>query len=275
MLSATNIILSVWPWKGLSMGLTNIQTGNGFLTQIDPRIKLCILVIWSIVLALATGFTGAFVGLVGSVFLVILSCPEKPHLFIWRLLKINIFLIFIWLVLPFSFSMPGQELAKLGPFILTKEGVLLSALLSIKALAITAAAMAITTTTTVFQLMTGARSMGAPEKLTSMLALMMRYVTVIRDEYERLVWAMKIRGFKASTSIHSLKSYANLAGVLLVRGLDRGERVYAAMICRGYKGHFYFTLERKINRKDIITLIVFLVVTALVVFINVFFRGNH
>ncbi|MDR1677504.1 MAG: cobalt ECF transporter T component CbiQ [Deltaproteobacteria bacterium] len=257
------------------MGFGETKTGNGFLAKIDPRVKLGMLVVWSFVLALATGFPGALAGLAGSIVLVILSGPEKLSAFVLRLLSINVFLIFIWLVLPFSFSMPGEKLVGLGPLTLTREGVYLSARLSLQALGITAAAMAITTTTTVFQLMMAARSLGAPEKLTAMLSLMMRYVKVIKDEYERLVWAMKIRGFKASTSLHCLKSYANLAGILLVRGLDRGERVYAAMICRGYKGRFYFTLERQINRKDILTLIVFAAVAALVVILNVNYRANY
>jgi cobalt/nickel transport system permease protein len=214
------------------MGFGETNKGYGFLSRLDPRVKLCALVIWSFALALATGFPGAFAGLAGSIALAVLSGPEKPLAFLWRLLAINFFLLFIWLVLPFS--MPGEALARLGPLTLTREGLLLSARLSVQALGITAAAMAITTTTGVHELTAAARAMGAPEKLAAMLGLMTRYVAVIKDEFERLVWAMKIRGFRASTSLHCLRSYANLAGVLLVRGLDRGERVYAAMLCRGY-----------------------------------------
>lgn len=243
------------------------------MAGIDPRIKLCVLVIWSFVLALATGFPGAFAGLAGSLALAILSGPEKPLAFAWRLLSINLFLLFIWLVLPFS--MPGERIWSLGPLTLTREGVLLSARLSVQAVGITMAAMAITTTTSVFQLMAAARSMGAPAKLTAMMGLMTRYVTVIKDEFDRLVWAMKIRGFKASTSLHCLRSFANLAGVLLVRGLDRGERVYAAMLCRGYKGRFYFSLERQVNRTDIITLVAFLAMATAVSIINVIHRSHY
>lgn len=257
----------------MAFGETNI--GFGFLSRIDPRVKLCMLVIWSFVLALATGFPGALAGLAGSLVLVCLSGPEKPLSFLWRLLTINIFLVFIWMVLPFSFSMPGEGVVSLGPLTLTREGILLSTRLSVQALGITAAAMAITTTTTVFEIIAAARSMGAPEKLTAMLALMTRYVRVIRDEFDSLVWAMKIRGFKATTSLHCLRSYANLAGVLLIRGLDRGERVYAAMACRGYKGRFYFTLDRKIDRTDIVSLAVFVAVAALVVFFNVKYRSYY
>ena len=255
------------------MGFGESDTGGGFLVRLDPRVKLIALVVWSFVLALATGFPGALAGLGGSVVLAVLSGPERPWAFLRRLVAINFFLLFIWLVLPFS--MPGEPLAHFGPLTLTRQGLLLTARLSVQAVGITLAAMAITTTTSVMELTAAARALGAPEKLAAMLSLMTRYVTVIRDEFDRLVWAMKIRGFKASTSLHCLKSYANLAGVLLVRGLDRGERVYAAMLCRGYKGRFYFSLERTINRTDVLSLIVFLAVSAAVAAVNFIHRAGY
>ncbi|MDR1309952.1 MAG: cobalt ECF transporter T component CbiQ [Deltaproteobacteria bacterium] len=236
------------------MGLAEQQSGTGILSRLDPRVKLAIVVAWSIVLALAGGFPGALAGLAGSLALVLLARPEKPGAFFLRLLSINAFLVFVWLVLPFSFSMPGRRLAGLGPLVLTWEGVLLSSRLTIQALGITAGAMAVTSCSTVFQLMAAARSLGAPEKLAAMLALMTRYVMVVRDEYERLVWAMRVRGFRARASLHCLRSYANLAGMLLVRGLDRGERVHAAMVCRGYRGRFYLALDRRLSRLDAVAL---------------------
>ncbi|MDR0355055.1 MAG: cobalt ECF transporter T component CbiQ [Deltaproteobacteria bacterium] len=245
------------------------KTGTGPLASLDARIKLVILIVWSVVLALLDAYPAVLCGLAGSLVLSILAAPANPFAYLKTLLVINLFLVFIWLVLPFSFSMPGEALWSFGPFVLTKEGVLLSGLLSLKALGISAGAMAVTSVSSVFELMAAARSLGAPEKLTAMLVLMTRYVRVIGDERERLSWAMKIRGFKATSSLHCLKSYANLAGILLIRGLDRGERVHAAMLCRGYKGRFYFRLEEKAARGDLLALIGFLILAGLVVFVNV------
>ncbi|MDR1051743.1 MAG: cobalt ECF transporter T component CbiQ [Deltaproteobacteria bacterium] len=257
------------------MGHIAREVGSGFLAGVDSRIKLLVMVVWSVLLALVDTYEAAGAGIVGSALLVVLAGPPRPWSFLARVLAVNVFLVFVWLVLPFSFSMPGEPLASLGPLVLTKEGVRLSGLLSLKALGITAGAMAVTTTASVFELMTAARAMGAPEKLAAMLALMTRYVSVIKDEFERLVWAMKVRGFKATSSLHCLRSYANLAGVLLVRGLDRGERVHAAMLCRGYKGRFYFDLERGLKRRDVVFFIIFLLLAAAVVLLDVLSRTHH
>ncbi|MBA7550739.1 hypothetical protein ES705_43262 [subsurface metagenome] len=66
--------------------------------------------------------------------------------------------------------------------------------------------------------------------------------------------AMKIRGFKPKTNIHTYRTFAYLAGMLLIRSYDRSERIYRAMICRGFHGEFYLFDHFEIDIKDIIFL---------------------
>jgi cobalt/nickel transport system permease protein len=213
--------------------------GHGPLSRCDARVKFILLILWSALLALVSSLPAALTGLVASLALAALCGCSKKALFLKRLFLINFFLIFVWLVLPFSFSVPGQSLGSFGPFTLTKEGLTLSATLSLKALAITASAMAFTASTNLYDFMAAARALGCPMKLTAMLALSSRYVVLIIEEFQRLIWAMKIRGFTAKCNLRTFKTYANLAGILLVRGLDRGDKVHAAMLCRGYDGRFF------------------------------------
>jgi cobalt/nickel transport system permease protein len=78
-----------------------------------------------------------------------------------------------------------------------------------------------------------------PDKLTHLLLFTVRYLDVLRREYLRLRAAMKIRGFRPRMSLHTYRSYGYLVGMLLVRSLDRSERIVAAMKCRGFRGRFY------------------------------------
>jgi cobalt/nickel transport system permease protein len=78
-----------------------------------------------------------------------------------------------------------------------------------------------------------------PDKLCHLLLFTYRYLHVFELEYLRLVQAMKIRGFQPGTNVHTYRSYANLAAMLLVRSFDRAETVYQAMLCRGFRGVFY------------------------------------
>ena len=70
------------------------------------------------------------------------------------------------------------------------------------------------------------------------------------EEFRRLVQAMKIRGFQPRTNLHTYRSYAYLAAMLLVRSYDRADRVFQAMLCRGFHGTFYSLRIFSWQRRD-------------------------
>jgi cobalt/nickel transport system permease protein len=147
------------------------------------------------------------------------------------------FIVLIWLVMPLTYE--GPSLFCIGPLCLTRPGVLLSAQISLKSVAILSAFMALVATMTIATLGHALNRMGLPDKLVHLLLITYRYIFVIEQEYQRLIRAMKIRGFKPGTNLHSYKSYAYLIGMLFVRSSTRGERVYQAMKCRGFSGKFH------------------------------------
>ena len=81
-----------------------------------------------------------------------------------------------------------------------------------------------------------------------------RYFHVMHLEYLKLRWAMRIRGYKSRTDLHTYKSLAYLVGMLLVRSFDRSERVYQAMICRGFQGRFWVLDHFSLKAGDVIFL---------------------
>jgi cobalt/nickel transport system permease protein len=89
-----------------------------------------------------------------------------------------------------------------------------------------------------------------PHKLTHLLLFTVRYLDVLRREYGRLNAAMRLRGFRPRTNMHTYRTYGHLIGMLLVRSLDRSERVVAAMKCRGFRGHFYLLDHFHFSRLD-------------------------
>ncbi|MDR1920139.1 MAG: cobalt ECF transporter T component CbiQ [Candidatus Adiutrix sp.] len=219
------------------------------LKKADPRLKIIAVVVWSFLLALTEQIGAAMAGLAGSVILAMISgLPAKDIL--KRLLTVNFFILFLWLVLPFSFSYPGEVMARLGPLEITRQGLRLTCLLTIKGNAVALGAIAFFGASSVFELTAAARRLGAPEKMTAIFVLMFRYVQVIGQECARLRLAMKARGFKPSMSMHSYRSYANLIGMILIRSLDRASRIHAAMRCRGYNGRFWLSGEFNFKKID-------------------------
>jgi cobalt/nickel transport system permease protein len=237
---------------------------EGLLSPVDPRVKIMVLFVWSVVLALVKTRDAALLGLTGSLLMALIGAGGMlKRSFIKRLLAVNSFLLFVWLTLPWSFSIKGEPLFTLGPLTMTREGFDLSFLISIKALAIVTGAMAITSATSILELLAGARAMRVPEKAISLLLLMTRYITVVGEEYGRLRDAMKVRGFKAGFNKRSFKSIGNFCGMLLLRGIERAERVRAAMLCRGYKGKFWLRAHFQLKAQD------FLFILFVMVFLSI------
>lgn len=92
--------------------------------------------------------------------------------------------------------------------------------------------------------------LGMPEKLAAIFFLTIRYLDVIRREYQQLVNAMKLRGFRPSFSLHTFTSYGYLVGMLLIKSLDRSERILEAMKCRGFRGRFYTLSTFNLTKAD-------------------------
>ena len=88
------------------------------------------------------------------------------------------------------------------------------------------------------------------DKMTHLFLTTVRYIDVLFIEYQRLVQAMKVRGFQPHMNGHTYRVYAYLVGMLLVKSFDRSERIFAAMKCRGFNGHFYLFDHFHWHRRD-------------------------
>jgi cobalt/nickel transport system permease protein len=105
-------------------------------------------------------------------------------------------------------------------------------------------------TSPVFTLVHAPSHLWVPGKIVHLFFFCFRYVHVIHKEYHRLVNAMKVRGFKPGTNMHTYWTYAYLVGMLLVKSFDRSQRILAAMKCRGFKGKFYILHHYGMKKAD-------------------------
>ncbi len=79
---------------------------------------------------------------------------------------------------------------------------------------------------------------GVPGKLCQMILLTHRYIFVFLHEARRMTTGMRVRGFRKKTDTETLKTLGNFLGMLFVRSYERTQRVYEAMLSRGYTGSF-------------------------------------
>jgi cobalt/nickel transport system permease protein len=90
-------------------------------------------------------------------------------------------------------------------------------------------------TTETAQVLRGMRRLRVPAILTAIASFMIRYLEVIAGEMGRMRTAMAARGYQP-TWIGQARPIAAASGALFTRSYERGERVYQAMLSRGFSG---------------------------------------
>jgi cobalt/nickel transport system permease protein len=78
------------------------------------------------------------------------------------------------------------------------------------------------------------RRIHTPAILVTILSLMYRYVFVLIDELERMKRARLSRTF-VQKRVHIWRAFTSILGQLFVRSSERAERIYHAMVSRGWK----------------------------------------
>jgi len=114
--------------------------------------------------------------------------------------------------------------------------VLIKAWLSILSLIL------LTSTTKLTNLLKGLEQLRMPKVMVMLLSFMYRYIFVLVDEVMRMKQARDSRNFGGSR-LWQMRTIGNMIGTLFIRSYERGERVYAAMLARGFDGHSR-TLDR-------------------------------
>jgi cobalt/nickel transport system permease protein len=221
--------------------------GASLAHRLDPRGKIVVAGLLAILIAVATTYAAALAGLALALGCLALARLPLKRVVV-RLLVVNSFIFFLWVVLPLTY--PGEVVWRFGPLGATRQGLLFTGLITLKSNAIIIALIALIATVPVVTLGQAMHKLRFPDKLCHLLLFTYRYLYVFEQEFHRLVQAMKIRGFQPRTNLHTYRSYAYLAAMLLVRSYDRADRVFQAMLCRGFHGTFYSLRTFSWQRRD-------------------------
>jgi cobalt/nickel transport system permease protein len=93
----------------------------------------------------------------------------------------------------------------------------------------------LTAVTTNIELIYGLQKLRLPSIIIAIMSFSIRYIDVFIDEFKRVKISMQSRGY-IEKGIKTLLPIAYASGAMLIRGYERGERVYLSMISRGFKG---------------------------------------
>jgi len=217
--------------------------------QLDGRVKFVLAVAFILTCSLTPISAWAVYILL---FALILSIEILSILGVGYVLKrANLALPFVLAALPVVFTTKGAELFSLPigtwTLIASVEGLERFISIALKSWLSVQAAIVMAAATPFPELLQAMRAVGIPRLLVAMFGLTWRYLFVLVDEALRLIRARAARsGISSSTSLRAAKEgggiiwraqvAGGMAGSLFLRGFERSDRIYTAMLSRGYDG---------------------------------------
>lgn len=238
--------------------IDRLSYGNSFIHSIEPRSKVLVTMAFIITVV---SFSKYEVLKLFPFFIfpvIFLTVGNIPILFVLkRLLIVSPFALFIGIFNPIF----DRETAfYLFDFAISKGflsffSIMLRFTLTISILVLLIA------TTSFSGVCYALRRFRVPELFINQLLFLYRYIFVLVEESMRMARAKELRTFgKKGTEI---KYFVNLIGNLLIRTMDRAERIYHAMLSRGFNGIMPYNKNNKLNLKDFI----FITVSFLLLFL--------
>lgn len=241
--------------------------GRSLVHGLDPRVRLAMAALFSVCVALFKAPWAAAAALALATTILALSAPPMRPL-CKRVALVNVFVAFLWLAVPLT--MPGQTALTLGPLTVSREGLNLVWLVTLKSNAILLTFMALVASMDSPTMGHALSRLGAPSKLVFLFLFTYRYLHVIADEWHRLLTAARLRGFALRTGMHTYRTIGNLLAMVLVNSFDRSGRVYQAMLLRGFEGRFASVVRFRARRQDALFAALWLAATALLVLMDLF-----
>ncbi len=245
----------------MQISFDRYQVANSPVHRLDPRVKVLAVVAFIVSnVLLPDGAWMAF----GLAWLCIVGAGQLARIGYGYTFKRS------FVALPFAlaavsaiFALPGNPVGTLHigswELMATDAGVLRFVSVVVRSWLSVQAAILLTATTQFPDLMHALRHLRLPGPLVAIVSFMYRYLSVLTDETSRLLRARESRsarlenapGLKSGGSIvWRARVAGNMAGQLFLRSYERSDRIYNAMLARGYQGHFYTLNPHSMKASD-------------------------
>jgi len=231
-----------------------VMSGRDLIGGLHPRTRLVMTLVALLAVTVVHNPVVLGMALVGAVTLVWLGRLPWTSLR-HRLLHVEGFLIALLILLPFT--VPGDAVFSLGPFAATAQGLSRALLVVVKVNICALTIFALLGTLDPVLIGQAAEGIGVPPRFVTLFLFTVRYVSVFRAETARLRDAMRSRGFVPGTNLHTMRTFGDLAGMMVVRSLERAQRVDEAMRCRGFAGRLPAGPLVATRRRDVAVATVF------------------
>ena len=227
---------------------------NSPVHRMDPRAKIVAALAFVLASVLTPdGFFLSF-ALYGAVITAVVIASRVPPAYLFeRSLLLVPFALAVSVFVPFI--TPGTVVTRLPLGFMeadiTREGLIRFSSIGLKALLSFMAMITLVSTTRFVDLVRAASSLGFPAKLAEVLTFMYRYLFIFIDDASHMALARDLRS-GAGRRLSFTTASGGIVGALFVRSYEHAERLYYAMLLRGYSGHPQTLHPMRLRTRDIL-----------------------
>lgn len=232
----------------LDLGYMDILAGRDTpVHRIDPRAKLLTTMIFIITVI---SFNKYEISALVPFFIypaVMIGMGELPFYYLFRkLLIVTPFAVMIGIFNPL---IDRDILMHLGPVSISGGWISFASIML--RFALTAGSVLVLIACTGFNSVCMAlEKMGTPRIFAVQLLFLYRYIFVLIDEASRMANARSLRSFDGKGK--GIKVFSYLLGHLLLRTVDRAQRIHLAMLCRGFDGEIRLQRRLKTGGREVV-----------------------
>lgn len=200
--------------------------------RLPPQVKVASAFVFVFLVAITPSRAVWAFGVYGAALVATVLVSRIGAKFVlFRMLGILPFIAFAFLI-PFIASGPRVDVVGVA---VSQEGVWAAWNVIAKASIGASVSIVLAGTTEVPDILSGLNRLRVPAVFTSIAGFMVRYLELIVEEIGRVRTAMTSRGYDPRW-LWQARPIAASAGAMFIRSYERGERVHAAMVARGYQG---------------------------------------
>lgn len=251
---------------------------KSFIHQLDPRIKLTLLLAW-----IALAFVANTIQGLGLLLLLLLAACIASKIPAGVQVRAALPLLYL-LIFPLVFNVlmitSGDIVFTVGPLVVSTDGLFRSCFMTLRLLLLFWSAVLLTLSTSSIAICDAVASMLSPFQrfglpsfeIAMMTAVAMRFIPVLADTYERIRQAHQARGSALGQGSLSarVKALAPVLVALFAQSFRMSEELAEAMESRCYNGsrrtHYH---QLQIKRGDIWVICITLVFAAVLITLRI------
>ncbi len=255
--------------------------GNSFIHKMDPRMKLVAVLLYIIMLFVASHPLSLIVGV--ALLAVMYAVSKIPAAMVLKSLKPVIPIIIFTSVLN-VFFISGEPLFSWWLIEITKEGITMAVLMSVRIVCLIAGSSLLTYTTSPIELTDALERLMKPlnkikvpvHELSMMMTIALRFIPTLIEETDKIISAQKARGADMETGglMQRAKALIPILIPLFVSSFRRADELAMAMECRCYRGGEGRTRMKQLHLspRDFVALVVVIAAFGGIIAMNILLR---